>query len=267
MKKNKLQSDTSNSYWDEKSQVILLLNLFQKYDKISENKFWISVLNVVDGVFSKYNLYAYFSVYDDPEEEIIDAKSWVYNILYRNLFLNRTWNPARGSLFTFISMISKNYFIYYLTLRYKIKSIVDIVDFSDIVNTHFLNELDSNIILNTNTDISDTILNLYFHLITVFKEEPYKTIIETFFELLYNEKNEIYIKYKRNIYNYLHKPLKKDEKTHYNSAIHYVSRYLLKNKSKMWLKKYNIETFKKCKEQVKYVFDYIRWNEYENKTL
>lgn len=235
-------------YWDEVEMVLL-------YDKIKNKKnnrlelqrFWEIVDTLIKKIYTSYASIRYY--YHDKDASVVDdARSRIKEEIYTCLFVKDKWDVQRASLFTYLTIITKNWYMYYNIIEFnKTKDIVK--NLEEIDDKQGEAERITPVYINIEPSEESSFVSKLQHVKDSFKEEvdPYKTIIDSFFEFISSEEVDYNKSFIRDVYNLVRfkngkiNSLQK-EKDRFDGFSSYFIPYLKRKLSSRYLKKYKLNT-------------------------
>jgi len=245
-------------YWDETQMVHLYHELLNNPQNAkAQREFWGVVSILVEKIYFSYSsIQSYYKKYNDPTEEVLSAQSKIVEEIFKSLFIKKIWDPKRGAMFSLVSTITREWYMFYLKKRIgqeihmefmgdMCDELFDSVDISQ-EDTFQVQKLLEEEFLCSMEKYKNTMFDL-------FSEEPHRTFVRKLFILIEDDKNIPYQKYKRNIYNFLHKRKDTLKTNHFDNAIVYVGRYMKNNVSVAFMHEFNLsktEDFIKLTEDI-----------------
>lgn len=244
-----IKKGKKNQYWNESDMFTYYILLCEDIlSESNERVFWNNVMLIVDKIY-----YTYDSIrarYDNADAcDVEDAKSVILEQIYKSLFKNNTYDETKGTLFSFISSIAKNWYIYYsynLYKRTKDTQSLDVMDEYDMIGDEdndcysgVPNAFKSMAEVDKNTFI-DTIKPLF-----AAESEPEFTIIMMFFEFITEEDCDINRDHIRDVYNMIRFNnvtinSKKAEKDRYEIFMGYFIPYLKEELPRDFIKQHKL---------------------------
>lgn len=254
--KRKLKETNLHYYWDEDEMLYLYQKLLSgEASKQDERKFWETVVVLVEKVYMSYpSIQSFYMSYDDPLEEIQDAQLRIIQEIHRALFVTELFSKKKGKLYSFVTVIARRWYTFYLNNRY-----------GEVKDIQYINDTDSDYLMQKKheqemievrdkQEVADRLEELKNKLLSAYKTLPEHYIVEMLFDLLDDDESEKYVKYQRNIFNFLHRRKPKRKNNYFKEATLYFARHLKNNLSDGFKNRHNLETTEDCMKMSRKIF-------------